>query len=156
MGKKELTLATRAFAAATLVVWLAALVCCSAQCLLGSSHCSPGQQPEQADSHHEHDAQAVASHHDHDQVPESDKHGDCPTTVCDSLKNFVYSPGNGFLFKPDFPHAYTLDSASLSQALAIRQPVAAILRPAWRRDWVFTPEVSLGPAFRSHAPPSVS
>ena len=33
---------------------------------------------------------------------------------------------------------------------------AASFRQAKPRDWVFTPEVSLGPAFRSHAPPFIS
>jgi len=34
--------------------------------------------------------------------------------------------------------------------------VAAFSRQARPRDWVFTPEVSLGPAHRSHAPPFLS
>jgi hypothetical protein len=33
------------------------------------------------------------------------------------------------------------------------QPEAAFFRQSGTHDWVFTPEVCLGPAFRSLAPP---
>jgi hypothetical protein len=142
--KLKLTLATRAWAMVTLIVWLGAWAFCSADCLMGDSRC----QPE-----HHHDEQAATSHHDHDQTPDSDKH-DCPdSSVCSSLKTFVPSAGNSFIFKHDFSLAYILGAAPLFQALVIPQFEIPIFRQAWRRDWVFTPEVYLGPAFRSHAPP---
>jgi hypothetical protein len=36
---------------------------------------------------------------------------------------------------------------------SVDQPVAAFFRQPWPRDWVLAPEVSLGPAFQSLAPP---
>jgi hypothetical protein len=144
--KTKLTPAIRLCAATSLVVWLAALMFCSADCFPGDSHCQP--------SHH--DEQAAASQHEHDQAPDSDKHGDCNDSFCDSLKTFVHLTGSSFLAKPDFGLAYTLGFASFSQATEVSQPEAPIFRQAWRGDWVFTPEVYLGPAFRSHAPPVLS
>jgi hypothetical protein len=37
--------------------------------------------------------------------------------------------------------------------LSLLAPQALPARQTKRREWVFTPEVCLGPAFRSHAPP---
>ena len=133
----------RLLAAATLLCWLGALVLCSTECLTPDSDCQPIH----------HDQQAASSHHDHGQAPDSDKH-DCPdNSFCDSLKAVVHPPGNGFIFKQDFSLAYILGSAPLSQALTVSRPATPVFRQAWRRDWVFTPEVYLGPAFRSQAPP---
>ena len=42
---------------------------------------------------------------------------------------------------------------SVAQLVAVTQPEVAVLRQPPRSDWVFRPEVSLGAAFRSHAPP---
>ncbi len=145
--KTKWTPAIRVCATTTLVVWLAALVFCSSECFEGNSHCQPS-------NHDDHDHGQVAdSHHEHDQAPDSDRQDGCPKTVCDSLKNCVPPTDSSFVFKQDFILAYILGSAPFSQALAISKPEASIFRQTWRRDWVFTPEVYLGPAFRSHAPP---
>jgi len=153
--KAKPTLAMRMWVMTTLVVWIAALVFCSAECFFGNSQCQPSHHEEQASaSHDDHDDdQAAAAHQHHDQAPDSDQHGDCPKTICDSLKNFVHAMDNSFIFKTDFSLAYLSGSASLSQALTVPQSEPLVFRQAWRRDWVFTPEVSLGPGIRSHAPP---
>ena len=141
--KTKLIPTIRICAAMSLVVWLTALTFCSASCFLGDSHCQPSHRDEQA----------TASHHDHDQAPDSDKHGGCNDSVCDSLKTVVHSTSGNFIFKANFSLAYVLASASLAQALTVSQSETPIFRQAWRRDWVFTPELYLGPAFRSLAPP---
>ena len=129
-------------AAATLLVWLAALVFCSADCFFGDSHCQP--------SHHE--EQAVASHHEHDQTPDSDKHNERHDSACDSLKTLVPTAHSNVLPKPDFCFC-VLGFVSPPQGLAVAQIETPISRQPPDRDWLFTPEVYLGPAFRSHAPP---
>ncbi len=56
------------------------------------------------------------------------------------------------LIKPDFGLAI-LTFVSPSQTVAYTLPEAPISRQPPDRERVFTPEVSLGPAFRSLAPP---
>lgn len=144
--KNKLTPATRLCAMTTLVVWLAALVFCSAECFFGGSQCQP--------RHHE--EQTAASHHEHEHAPDSDEHNDCPNTICDSLKNFVLSTSSSFVAKSNFSLTYVLNFVSSCTASKAAGSETPIFRQAWRRDWAFTPEVCLGPAFRSHAPPVLS
>ena len=132
----------RSLAAATLLVWLGALVFCSADCLIGDSHCQP--------SHH--DEQAASSHHDNGQTPDSDKHESGNDAACDSLKTLVPTANNNSLPKPDFGF-YVLSFVSLPQALTVAESESPISRQPPDREWLFTPAVFLGPAFRSHAPP---
>src|SRR2546428_10814041 len=105
--KTQLTPATRFCAAMSLVVWLAALTFCSADCFTGDSHCQAG-----------HEEQAASAHHGSDQVPDSEKHGGHNDSVCHSLKAAGHSSGGSGLPKPDFHLAYTLSSLPHSQALA--------------------------------------
>jgi len=49
---------------------------------------------------------------------------------------------------------YTLPLIALALDSQFDQPTASLFRHARPHDWVFTPEVSLGSACRSHAPPS--
>lgn len=57
------------------------------------------------------------------------------------------------LVVPDFPILYFLTPAALALDAAASKPEAIFSRQANHSDWVLTPEVSLGPAFRSLAPP---
>ena len=50
---------------------------------------------------------------------------------------------------------YLLPSFVLALDAAEARPQAAFGRQAHLREWTFTPEVCLGPAFRSLAPPFV-
>lgn len=146
LDRGKLTPAIRICAAMSLVIWLAAWGFCSAECLIGDSPCQP--------SHHE--EQAADSHHDHGQTPASDPHDGCKGSFCDSLKTLAQTTDSIAIAKPQFGLAYTLSITSLSPALIISEPEEPVFRQAWRRDWVFTPEVYLGPALRSHAPPLLS
>ncbi len=48
---------------------------------------------------------------------------------------------------------YVVASFSFAQDATEARPEAAFHRQNWTRDWVFRPEVCLGPALRSLAPP---
>ena len=50
---------------------------------------------------------------------------------------------------------YLLSPVVLALDATEVQPKASFSRQVRTRDWVFTPEVCLGPAFRSLAPPSL-
>jgi hypothetical protein len=50
---------------------------------------------------------------------------------------------------------YLLSPVVLALDATATQPQAAFDRQAHSREWTFTPEVCLGPAFRSLAPPFV-
>jgi hypothetical protein len=131
----------RIFAACALFVWLAALTFCSMECNLGHSH------SDKSDTEH-----AVSSPHD-TPSPDSDNHDKHDDSLCVSLKTSVHTT-NGFVFsKPDFGCGLALSFASPSQPLAATDIKPLISRQPPDRQRVFTPEVSLGPAFRSHAPP---
>ena len=132
----------RSLAAATLLIWLAALVFCSFDCCVGISDCQ---------SWH-HDEQAAASHHDHDQAPDSDNHSGDGDSICDSLKTVVHAANKNLLLKPDFGFSI-LSFFSPSQALTVAQIETPVSRQPPDREWLFTPAVYLGPAFRSLAPP---
>ena len=132
----------RLLAAATLLVWLAALVFCSVDCCAGNFDCQPGH----------HDEQAAASHHDHDQAPDSDNHSGHDDSVCDSLKTVVHTANNNLLLKPDFGF-YVLSFVSLAQSSTVAQMETPGSRQPADREWLYTPAVYLGPAFRSLAPP---
>ena len=132
----------RSLAAAMLLVWLAAWVFCSVDCCGGDSDGPPGPHDEQADS----------SHHDHDQAPDSDNHSGHDDSACNTLKTLVPTACNLVLVKPDFG-CCILSFVSLPQALTAAQIETPVSRQPPDRERVFTPEVCLGPAFRSHAPP---
>jgi len=56
---------------------------------------------------------------------------------------------------PDFPVLYLLPASTLMPSVMANDPQASYFRQAKRVHWVFLPEVSLGPAFYSLAPPFI-
>jgi hypothetical protein len=54
---------------------------------------------------------------------------------------------------PEFFVLYFLTPTALALDATATAQKASLSRQANHRDWVLTPEVSLGPAFRSLAPP---
>jgi hypothetical protein len=76
------------------------------------------------------------------------------TPVCSILKNPLASGGGSpTLVVPEFSPIYLLPSDPVSLEAAESQLNLLFTRQANQSDRVFTPEVSLGPAFRSLAPP---
>ena len=136
----------RSFAAAALVVWLAAQVLCTAHCNFGVCH---------GDSEHAscHDGAAPQPHHDDGDSP-APVHDDSATTAaCLALKSALVGGGASTLVQPQLFVLYTLPPLALALEVAVAQLTAPFSRHARPCDWVFTPEVSLGPAHRCHAPP---
>jgi hypothetical protein len=129
----------RICAAALVVVWLAAIGLCSTDCMGDDCH---------ADSANIKKA-ATTNGQSHD----SDSHDD---SLCASLHSVCPATPSSTLIKPDFGLAFTLDFISTRQIVAVTPPETFISRQPPDRDWVFTPEVCLGAAFRSLAPPRSS
>ena len=134
----------RTFAAAMLVAWVGALALCSEIC------CTGGDAAVAESAHSHANADADSHHRDDGSAP---NHGPCTSASCETLQNallgskaVVVHPQLALLYNlPDFH--FTLHGLDPIIHLNSRQA-----RP---RDWVFTPEVCLGPAFRSLAPPLV-
>jgi hypothetical protein len=140
--------ATRLCAALFALVWIWAVSYCSVGLLYG--YVESESHDAQAAHHHDDAAQPHGSHGHHHG---SNDGGQPEDFCCDSLKA-TPQVGSGFTFlKPDFGKPHWLDFISLVSALTFVQPEAAPPRQPPERQWVFTPEVCLGPAFRSHAPP---
>lgn len=90
------------------------------------------------------------------QSPDSDKHDSHDDSLCVSLHSVCPASPNAILVKPDFGLAFTLDFISAAPLVALTQPEAVISRQPPDCHLVFTPEVCLGPAFHSLAPPAVA
>lgn len=145
--QRKSSLAFRLCAVASLLVWVAASGFCSVESLFGhDEHHAHGA------AQHEHDAapaSADSDHHSHD----SDKNDGDEHSCCASLAAAVPSAQQPVLTKPDFGKLLPFNFLWLAQALTVVQPEAPISRQTQHREFIFTPEVCLGPAFRSHAPP---
>lgn len=85
-------------------------------------------------------------------MPDSDKHSDHDDSACKTLKTLVPTTGNLALLKPDFGSC-TFSFGSPPQTVTIAQIETSISRQPPDDELVFTPEVSLGAAFYSLAPP---
>lgn len=147
MKLRQQAVRLRLLASAVLLVWLTAMAFCAAHCSLGIGHGDSNQSSC-------HGTAASTSHHedDHSGVPNDQR----PQTSynCEILKSALL-PGNAPILVQPEPHLlYVLPPLVALLESALDEPRTSLLRQAWRRDWVFTPEVYLGPAFRSHAPPA--
>jgi hypothetical protein len=135
----------RSLAAMTLAVFVVAEAMCFVHCHFGGGH----GDAEKPSCH-----QAASARADHDQdaptAPSSSK------TSCATLQNLLASNGVLTLLVPEFPPLYTLGPLVLSLDATIADPTASISRSTRHRDWVLTPEVCLGPALHSLAPPLLS
>lgn len=139
----------RSLAGATLLLWFVALLLCTAHCTLGTGH----GDSEQGSCHSS--APAESDHGDGD-PPGPTHHGSKATIACHVLKSALSNGNPAAPAQPEFHLLYTQAPLALALDGTLTEPATPIFRQAWRRDWVFTPEVYLGPAFRAHAPPSLS
>ncbi|HWC61899.1 MAG TPA: hypothetical protein VHC44_19585, partial [Verrucomicrobiae bacterium] len=80
-------------------------------------------------------------------------HDESSNASCDTLKTALTGSNASPVVTRDFPLLYTLPPTALALVTTAIEPAASFSRHASSRKWVFTPELSLGPAFRSHAPP---
>jgi hypothetical protein len=133
----------RSLAVLALVVFVVAQAMCFVHCHSGGGHGNNDAQPSCHGS-----AQAKATHDNHDEPAPT-----APTATCSTLKTMLAGGDAPTVVAPP-PHTlYLLAPMALALDATERQPTVPSLRQAWTRNWVFTPEVCLGPAFRSLAPP---
>ena len=159
----KLPLALRIIAAGCVVLWLAGVSACSLEALFCcDSH--DEKAIEHADHEHSydaeladaeaHDAEPVHSHGAEGKSQGSHKRESKERSCCSTLKAVVPT-AKAIVFDKQAFHptpflCVLLETHAASLALSEHPPT----RQAKPHDWVFTPEVCLGPAHRSLAPPS--
>ena len=136
----------RSFAATALIAFVAAQTLCFAHCnfargrdvsaTLSCHSATPGQQPC----------------HGKDGTPSSVP---SPAISCSTLQNLFLGDAS-IVAVPEFNALHALVPLVLAFEMSATEPDTHFLRQPIPPSWVFTPEVSLGPAFRSLAPPVVS
>jgi hypothetical protein len=132
------------------LVWITATGLCSAEHLIRHAESAGASDSGPAVEHHDAAPSDADSGHSHD----SGKHDGDRHSCCDSPKILPQSAQSGLLAKPDLGKAFSLSAIWLTQALTrVEAHTTFSVRHAAERDWVFTHEVCLGPAHRSHAPP---
>lgn len=125
----------RVCAALALFFWLAAWTVCTTEC-----HAEGADQMGQM---------ATPNGQSHD----SDKNDHHDDSFCISLHSFSPQTPDSISVKPNFTLTFTLDFLATAHLAAVAQTETLISRQPPDREFVFTPEVSLGAAFRSLAPP---
>lgn len=134
----------RILAAGCLLLWLAALGFCSTEALIGH--------------HDETVSQKAKTKHSHSESPDSKhrEHRGCDDDpLCVALHSVNAPSPTILLAKPVSQWIATIDFAPLIALTSLEQPAIDFPRQQPDRIPIFTPEVYLGPAFRSHAPPTL-
>jgi hypothetical protein len=164
----------RAGAALCVFVWVVGTVLCSVE---GLCNCTGHAQSAHAhdavaahehghsqDAGHPHDdanvhEQATASHQ-HNDGAEQDDHG-CKgkesgdgKRCCSTIEALVVKTTPIAIAKPVTQSTLLISLPCAARGHTLVDPSTEALRQARPRDWVFTPEVCLGPAFHSLAPPA--
>lgn len=148
----RLSPALRLWAALSVLVWIAALAQCAMEPLIGNFH-SGANHHTASTAHDHHGDEAAPAHQETGHSHDSDPNGDHGDSCCTSLKAALSNTASFQLTHPDLGQLFALNSLWLTQALTPVESEISPPRQAKNREWVFTPEVCLGPAFRSHAPP---
>lgn len=134
----------RSLAALALMAFVVAQSMCFVHCHFGG-----GRGDEAQPSCHGSPKRA-ASHDGDDSSPPS---APSPTAACSTLKTMMLGSDAPTLPAFQIHTLYLLPSVVLALEAGETQAQAAFARQAHSREWTFTPEVCLGPAFRSLAPP---
>lgn len=102
---------------------------------------------------HEH---ATASHHDDGEAPQGhcEKNGCEDKCCCPTIQAFVQTPSAVVISKTVSQPVLIISLLCKAREHVLAAPPSETLRRGKPRDWVFTPVVCLGPAFRSLAPPA--
>jgi len=128
-------------------VWIAAQALCFAHCNFGFAHGGSAQPACHA-------ATPSSACHDDGADSAPNKRDSAASTTCSTLKSALVGGGATALVQPDAHLLYTLAPVALMLDVTAIEPSSVSSRQARPRDWVFTPEVYLGPALHSLAPPS--
>jgi hypothetical protein len=86
----------------------------------------------------------------------SSDHNSIPTSTCLTFKSAVVNGNTSIHAYLSFSLIYLLGPLSNAVDVTANESSGSVLCQVEARDWVFAPEVCLGPAFRSLAPPSLS
>lgn len=162
----KLPLTLRIIAAGCALLWLLAVSACDLEHLLPLGHhgSSEGHEHSPAAVAYQHDSDQSQPSHGHDEARHSHdaeghshgshEHGSKENSCCSTLKATLPSAKALVLLKPVFyPIPFLSDRREAGKA-EIDTSHGFQYRQAKPPEWVFTPEVCLGPAFRSHAPPA--
>jgi hypothetical protein len=137
----------RSLAALALVVFVVAQAMCFVHCNFGGGHGDKAQPSCHGSPQH------AASHDgDDDSAPSAPS----STAACSTLKTMLAGGDAPALTAFQAHTLYLLSPVVLALDATEVQPKASLSRQVRTREWVFTPEVCLGPAFRSLAPPFLS
>lgn len=156
----------RAGAAACLVFWLVCVALCDAEHLFAFDHHKSSASQEHGPSRgilaHQHDAaidgvrqtlsESDPAHNAGEQSRGSDRH-DENDSCCSTIKAPVPSAKPVVVSKPILNPIAILFCLSDRSVTALPSEENASICQAKSRERIFTPEVYLGPAFRSLAPP---
>jgi hypothetical protein len=136
----------RLMAVVSLLLWLAASGICSVECAGGFQHCAGGAHscchPQSVSASGQ--SRGSEPQHSHD------------SSICISLHSLHAPAASALVTRPDAAPIFALNfisTADLAEVTAAKVPVSRQLQPA---DPLSRPEVSLGAASRSHAPPVLS
>ena len=146
MSLRQTTLSPllRSLAALAVAVFVLAQAVCFVHCNLGGGH-----EVEASPSCHGSPQNAASHGGDPDSAPSAPS----PTTTCSTLKT-MQAGGDAPALSAFQTHTlHLLPSVALALDAADLQPPAPFARQLRSREWTFTPEVRLGPAFRGLAPP---
>jgi hypothetical protein len=99
------------------------------------------------------DQHATASHHHDAATPESCAGKNGCECGCSTIQAVITTMTPVVISKPVSQPVLNISPLSVGRQQVFASPPSETLRRAKPRDWVFTPEVCLGPAFRSLAPP---
>jgi hypothetical protein len=140
--RTNLTPLLRPLAMVTLLCWLGAFVLCATECSDVDSDHQAGQK------------EMAVSNSSNGSMPDSDNHSGHDDSACNTLKTVVSTTCNLVLLKPDFGFC-TLSFISLPQAVTVVEVEKSISCQPPDPERLFTPEVCLGAAFHSLAPPTL-
>ena len=148
----HLSMRCRIIAAAVLVVWTSALALCTAHCSLGVSHLPWAEKDDAVPSCH---AAAEKPTSCHDTAPSAPADDNPPSASCATFKKlFTQHPSALLQPSPDFVLYIQADYADSVQTEF--GGINAIPRQSSPAKFIITPEVYLGPALHSLAPPQIS
>ena len=168
----------RIFAGTFALLWLVGIAVCGMGCVcncagLGGACTTPAspvhehaavsahQQGHSAETEHHHDAEAhqhaTASHHDDGEAPQ----GHCGKNGCEdqcrcsaTIQALITTMTPVVIPKPVSQPVLNISLLCAALQHVFAAPPSETLRRAKPRNWVFTPEVCLGPALHSLAPPA--
>jgi hypothetical protein len=97
---------------------------------------------------------ATASHHHDGAMPESSAGKNGCECGCSTIQALITTMTPVVMSKPVSQPVLNISPLCVGHQQVFASPPSETLRRAKPRDWVFTPEVCLGPAFHSLAPPA--